>query len=72
VPELALPAGLVEPPVTLVAGAVRPDLDPVAVFHVAEPLTFVDCTVFEDHFTFVLKLTVWIIAMLGTPFVDFS
>ncbi len=56
VPELALAAGLVEPPIPLIPGTIRPDLDTIAMLHVAQPLPLVDSSVLEDDFTFILQL----------------
>lgn len=56
VPELALAACLVEPPIPFVAGTIRPDLHTIAMLHVAKPLPLVHSSVLEDDFAFILQL----------------
>jgi hypothetical protein len=63
VPELSLTARLVVTPVALISSTIRPYLNTIAVLHVPKPLSLVDCTVFEDDFTFLLELQVLNIAV---------
>ena len=56
VPELALAACLVEPPIPFVAGTIRPDLHTIAMLHVAKPLPLVHSSVLEDDFALILQL----------------
>lgn len=51
VPELAAATRFIELPKAFVAGPIWPDLDAESVLHVAEPLAFVHCAVFENDVT---------------------
>ena len=55
-PELAMAASLVEPPVALVLGTILPNLLSVAMLHVSEPLPGVGGSVLEVHRSSLLEL----------------
>ena len=56
VPELSISTSFVKSPVTLVFGAILPDLHTKSVLQVTKPLTCIDCSIFELYFRSFLKL----------------
>jgi len=49
VPEFTLAASFVLTPVSFIASSIRPNLDAVAVFESAHPLSAVDSSILEDN-----------------------